>query len=222
MCCAIFRCDRTHETDVAVIVLSVTKNFRHTWERIVDGALVALARHGPHRFSMTDVCAESGVSRGTVYRYFASKDEVLAAIQERLETSLREQLTAAIAADPDPARRLRVVARAIAQHRQDFPALAMLSRNEPGLVLTRLADRFDDLATLLQECLHPVLARVAPVKRGNLTEEQVARLLLQCAIAFGALPTSAGQSADELITTLEGLLGLARAASTSRQPRKAG
>jgi AcrR family transcriptional regulator len=194
----------------------VNRDSTQTWKRIVDGALVALARRGQHRFSMTDVCAESGVSRGTLYRYFASKEELLAAIEERLETSLRERLTAAIADQPEPRERIRVVAAAVAQHREEFPALGMLTRTEPGLVLTRLGEKFDDLAALLQECLHPVLAQAAQVRRGQVTEEQIARVVVHCGISFAALPVSTSVMAEELAATLEGLLGLRTGAAASR------
>src|SRR5258707_6333 len=82
---------------------------------------------------------------------------------------LREALGAAIAGEPEPAKRIQVVAAAIAGHHEEFPALDMLARTEPGLVLARLGAKFDDLAALLQECLHPALAEAAPVRSGRVT-----------------------------------------------------
>lgn len=196
------------------------KNATQTWERIVDGALVALARRGHVKFSMTDVCAESGVSRGTLYRYFASKEDVLAAVEERLETSLREHLTDAIAARPEPAERLRVVAEAIASHRAEFPALEMLTRTEPALVLSRVAARFDALASLIQECLHPALIESAQVRQGDVTEEQIARIVVHCGVSRTVLPTPI-DSGEDLIAMLEGLLGI-RATPARRKKRMAG
>jgi AcrR family transcriptional regulator len=204
------------------IVVSVTKNATHTWERIVDGALVALARRGQHKFSMTDVCTESGVSRGTLYRYFASKEDVIAAIEERLETSLRDHLTTAIAENPEPAERLRVIADAIRRHREEFPALEMLTRTEPGLVFARFAARFDALAALMQECLHPVLAEWPQVQQGAVTEEQVARVVVHCGVSMTALPASAAGSAEEHPRGPAGRSHGARAASTAPQEAHGG
>ena len=45
-----------------------------TVNRILDGALRALARRGLRKLSMSDICEEAGISRGTLYRYFKSKD----------------------------------------------------------------------------------------------------------------------------------------------------
>ncbi|WP_189094615.1 TetR/AcrR family transcriptional regulator [Nocardia jinanensis] len=193
----------------------MSKNATQTWERILDGALVALARRGQHKFSMTDVCAESGVSRGTLYRYFASKEDVIAAVEERLETSLREHLTTAIAERPEPADRLAVIAEAMVRHRAEFPAMELLTRTEPGMVLDRLASRFDALVALMQECLHPALAQSAQVQQGAVTKEQVARIVVLCGISFSTLPPSASTSIEELTSTLEGLLGIGSTATKS-------
>lgn len=47
---------------------------------ILDAAASCFARQGFHRTSMQDIVRESGISAGLVYRYFTSKDEVIAAI----------------------------------------------------------------------------------------------------------------------------------------------
>ena len=48
--------------------------------QILDAAGRCFARDGFHRTSMQDVVRECGISAGLVYRYFASKDEMIVAI----------------------------------------------------------------------------------------------------------------------------------------------
>ncbi len=49
--------------------------------RIIDGALVCLARHGTVKTTVDDVAREAGVSRATVYRAFpGGRDEILGAV----------------------------------------------------------------------------------------------------------------------------------------------
>src|SRR3546814_8051875 len=50
--------------------------------KILDGALRAISEMGARRLSMRDISDASGVSRGTLYRYFSSREEVLAAVSE--------------------------------------------------------------------------------------------------------------------------------------------
>jgi TetR/AcrR family transcriptional regulator, repressor for uid operon len=50
--------------------------------RILAAAKSCFVRSGFHRATMQDVAAEAGMSAGNIYRYFRSKDEVVAAICE--------------------------------------------------------------------------------------------------------------------------------------------
>ena len=51
--------------------------------RILDAAESVFARAGFHAATMQDVAAEAGMSPGNLYRYFASKDAIIAAMAER-------------------------------------------------------------------------------------------------------------------------------------------
>ncbi len=65
-------------------------------DQILAAAAVRFAREGFHRASMQDVIDEAGLSPGAVYRYFRSKDEIIAAIALRsmgmIEATVRESL----------------------------------------------------------------------------------------------------------------------------------
>lgn len=67
--------------------------------RILDAAERVFARAGFHAATMQDVAAEAGMSSGNLYRYFASKDAIIAAMAERD----RQQIAADFAA-LDPAK----------------------------------------------------------------------------------------------------------------------
>src|SRR5882672_5665332 len=48
-------------------------------QAILHAAATCFARDGFHRTSMHDIVRESGVSAGLMYRYFAGKDDMIAA-----------------------------------------------------------------------------------------------------------------------------------------------
>jgi AcrR family transcriptional regulator len=52
--------------------------------QILDAAMVVFARSGFHEARMDDIVQESGLSKGTLYWYFKSKEEIITAISERL------------------------------------------------------------------------------------------------------------------------------------------
>lgn len=51
--------------------------------RILDAAERVFARAGFHAATMSDIAVEAGMSPGNLYRYFASKDAIIAGISER-------------------------------------------------------------------------------------------------------------------------------------------
>src|ERR671912_2252537 len=51
--------------------------------RILDAAEHCFVRSGFHRTTMQDVAAEAGMSPGNLYRYFPSKDAIVAGLSER-------------------------------------------------------------------------------------------------------------------------------------------
>lgn len=51
--------------------------------QILDAAWACFGRKGYHATTMQDICSESELSPGAIYRYFASKEEILRAIADR-------------------------------------------------------------------------------------------------------------------------------------------
>lgn len=50
--------------------------------QIMDAAIACFRRRGFHQATMQEICAEADISAGALYRYFASKAEIIAAIAE--------------------------------------------------------------------------------------------------------------------------------------------
>jgi TetR/AcrR family transcriptional regulator, transcriptional repressor of aconitase len=48
--------------------------------QIMDAAITCFAREGFHRTTMQDIVGETGLSAGAIYRYFRSKEDIIAAI----------------------------------------------------------------------------------------------------------------------------------------------
>jgi AcrR family transcriptional regulator len=62
---------------------------------ILEAARRCVARSGFHQASMHDICAEAGMSPGNLYRYFPSKEAIIAAIAERDRAEVGAELAAA-------------------------------------------------------------------------------------------------------------------------------
>jgi AcrR family transcriptional regulator len=61
---------------------------------ILAAAQTCFARSGFHQTSMQEICAEAGMSPGNLYRYFRSKEEIIAGIAERDRADTAQQFAA--------------------------------------------------------------------------------------------------------------------------------
>ena len=76
-------------------------------ERILETAFRLFYAHGLRAVGVDWIIAESGVAKATFYKYFPSKDELVLAYLDRVDTIWSGQLHAAAeAAGPDPADQL--------------------------------------------------------------------------------------------------------------------
>jgi AcrR family transcriptional regulator len=92
-------------------------------EQIVAAGLACFARSGYHATTMADVAGQAGVSKGTPYLYFDSKQALFLALHEQWDCGAGQRVDAAIAGLPEAARQsprrvLDTVAAAIAAHVQ--------------------------------------------------------------------------------------------------------
>jgi AcrR family transcriptional regulator len=75
-------------------------------DRILDAAIEQFALHGIRRTSVDDVAAAAGVGRVTVYRRFATKDELVRAAWIRHLRRIHARLSAATKGLAEPTERL--------------------------------------------------------------------------------------------------------------------
>lgn len=60
--------------------------------QILEAAIVCFAEHGFHQASMHDISAKAGISVGLIYRYFANKEAVIAAMADEHKNEIQELL----------------------------------------------------------------------------------------------------------------------------------
>jgi AcrR family transcriptional regulator len=144
---------------------------------ILDGAARALGRHGARKLSMSDICAEAQVSRGTLYRYFSSRDEVLEALSQHVLSGVRKTLQSAVAEQPALEARIRVVLEALYRLGEAAPYASSMVASEPGFALSFFSRSMPTYVSILEEFIAPALSEVPAVQEGRLTTAQVAELL---------------------------------------------
>jgi AcrR family transcriptional regulator len=145
-----------------------------TEERIVSAALRLIGRRGVKRLGMQEISEAAGVSRGTLYRYFPSKDQVLAAAASYDERRFTDGLAQVLDSALTPADRIRAFIDFSFDYIRTHPARALFE-SEPEFVLSYLLDHLPKLRAAVLEQLGDALDAVpavasGAVSRGDLTD----------------------------------------------------
>ncbi|MGL4242653.1 MAG: TetR/AcrR family transcriptional regulator [Beijerinckiaceae bacterium] len=164
--------------------------------RILDAAERCFVRNGFHKSTMQDVAAECGMSPGNLYRYFPSKDAIVAGLAERD----REQFNAdfeRLARSDNPLATFVGLGR---QHLVDEPrskAVMMLEIWAESARNPQMAMMCAGMDAQVQSCMAAfvAMARERSGASGVGTPEEVARLIL--ALADGLMRRRATDAAFE-------------------------
>jgi AcrR family transcriptional regulator len=159
-----------------------------TRDRILDGAMKAIATHGLAGLAMRDVGAASGVARGTVYRHFASREALLAELGKRESARFMDLWRSELAGIPAGPERLRAVVEYPARFATEYPALARLVESDPDYVLRAVREHYPAIRATLQQLIGPVLAEIAIVRNGVLSEAHMTDWFVRVMISTFLIP----------------------------------
>jgi AcrR family transcriptional regulator len=94
--------------------------------QIIEAALNSFLRHGYNNTTMDDIVSASGLSKGTLYWYFDSKDDLFAAALTSVFEDVGQEVLTALANHETASDRLRDMARAASTLGQTFEGLFSL------------------------------------------------------------------------------------------------
>jgi len=175
--------------------------FSPTEERILVAALGLIGRRGVKRLGMQEIAESAGVSRGTLYRYFPSKDQVLIAAaaydERRFSTGLDEVLAATRAPEDQIGAFMAYAFDFIRSH-----PCRPLFESEPGFVMGYLLEHLPSLRGELVLRLGDAFDTVPAVAAGALDREQLVDVVVRLFAASWIIPESDDASLVESINRI--------------------
>jgi AcrR family transcriptional regulator len=168
------RARRGRPSPTALLGAARAGRCERTEERLLDAALVSVARHGLSKLTMADVSAVAGVSRGTAYRYFPNVEALLCRLGQREASRFEQRVWEAMEQTPPGPQRLQVVLEYAAGLARDHPLVHRLPETDPGLVLVALRERFPSLLAAFERLLAPLLAETSWVRAGAVSQRTLA------------------------------------------------
>ncbi len=158
-----------------------------TEERILTAGLALIGRRGVRRLGMREIAETAGVSRGTLYRYFPSKDHVLAAAAEYDGQRFSDGLDEVLAAADTPSERVTSFMAYAFDFIGSHPCRPLFE-SEPGFVMSYLLDHLPELRAELVQRLGDALDSVPAVAAGTLSREELADVIVRLFASSWIIP----------------------------------
>ena len=181
-------------------------------DSILAAARQAIAEGGAAQLTMSAVAARAGISRPTLYRWFPTKRDLLAAMADDAERRFDAGLRAVVDAGRSPQQQLDAALRYTVGFLGDT-ALPSPVGIDPEFFLKSLTASLAPHADMLAALLGDALGQVPAVQAGRVTERQVAELFLRVAYSLYLVPHPDGEA---LLATMRELAGPAGAGSGQR------
>jgi AcrR family transcriptional regulator len=154
-------------------------------DRILDAAIDVAIDHGIARLSVGDVARRAGLSRQTLYKYFPSKQALVAeAVLREAGEIVRRVIEAAVPFD-DPRDALEAGFLATLRLTREHPLLDRLVRTEPGSLLPLLTSAEGPVMSAARTAVEGIIELKIPEisadqrRRGA---DVIARLLVSYAV----------------------------------------
>lgn len=164
-----------------------------TVEKIIGAAQEAMLDYGISKLSVREVCEKAGISRGTLYRYFSSMEDVLQAVALRLRTETDEELRHALEKYVDPTERFTAFLAYTASNRETTRAAHFL-HVEPEFVLRYFEGNFAHFIDRVNAALDPVYESWERALGQPLDREAISEMMVRFALSETLIPTRPDQT----------------------------
>jgi AcrR family transcriptional regulator len=172
---------------IAELGLTPARAFSSTEERILTAALGLIGRRGVRRLGMQEIAEAAGVSRGTLYRYFPSKDHVLTGAADYDERRFSVGLDEVLAAVQAPQDRIGAFLAFAFDFIRSHPCRPLFE-SESGFVMGYLLDHLPSLRAELVVRLGDALDTVPAVACGAVGREELVDVIVRLFAASWIIP----------------------------------
>jgi AcrR family transcriptional regulator len=162
-----------------------------TKDRIFEATTRVMLRVGVHGMAIQDIAIEASVARGTLYRYFSSKTELLDAYTEYMRGRFDASLKAALDHHDAPEARLQAFLGFFDTYLGSEQARSFLEA-EPEFALGYFRRSFGDGVGKAREALAPVFDHWAGQLGRPLDHDMLAELIMRFLISHVLVPVPHG------------------------------
>ena len=188
------------------VMLRVMGQRSATVESILEAARLAMAERGPGKLTLSAVANAAGISRPTLYRWFPTKDDLLAALSAYEEERFDVGLQQVIAAHRAPRRRLDAALRYLMNY-LDESMMPDPIGVDPEYALKSIAVSLGPHIEILAGLLGDAMLEVPAVRSRALTPEQASEMFLRMAYSHYLVPHA---DSEVLLAMMRDFAGISR------------
>jgi AcrR family transcriptional regulator len=168
-------------------------------QAILDAAVVEFEQHGFRKVALEDVARRAGVSRTTIYRRFANKDELISAVIERENVALFADIANELKhAGPQSNYYVEAFTLAILKFRR-HRVLDRMIRDEPALVIELAGRHYAAAMIRMADALRVIFPAGFAERIGEQAVNELADTILRYAGMVLLLPGAQPlETADEI------------------------
>ncbi|BBY27952.1 TetR/AcrR family transcriptional regulator [Mycolicibacterium sediminis] len=158
-------------------------------QAILDAALLEFEKHGVHRVALEDVARRARVSRTTIYRRYANRDELVAAVIERENVALFADIADELKdAGPRSNYYVEAFTSSILRFRR-HRVLNQMMTDEPALVLAQAHRHYPRAVERMADALHVIFPPGFADRIGERAVTDLADTILRYAAMVLLLPS---------------------------------
>jgi len=154
-----------------------------TRDRLLDAAIEAATIHGIAKLSVGDVAKRANLSRQTLYKHFASKDEIVAHAVLREATTMVGRIVEASDAETDTRAAIEAGILTTLSLTREHPLLDRLIRTEPEALLPLMIGDTGSVAMAVRSVVDGIVARRLP-HLSNVERRRAADLLARLLVSY--------------------------------------
>ncbi len=177
--------------------------------RILAGALRAIATHGASKLSMGEISAAAGVSRGTLYRYFPTRDAVYASLTEHEVERYRARIIELLETIDESEDAIQYVLDETARYMRAHPVLNRLRETDMPLMFEWLRGEFPLIRDGLLGLMGPLLKDTSLVVSGQVSVGQLVDWITRALLSMLIFPSPEADDPAEGLGTVYRLIAQA-------------
>lgn len=184
-------------------------------EDILEAFEGLVARYGLDRVTMKDLAREAGISVGSIYRHFESKDDLILAIETKWRNHVEIRNAAIVRGDRSPEEKLHDI---VVRHIERFSELVRDNRAVYELLMGAMQLRYigRTLANTREEVFDLMIASTADVlaegvRRGDFAVDDIdrtARLFVEAFAEYFSPPRVVDREHAEVVRSAEDMFEL--------------